>query len=69
MYDRYADDIIAIIPRDKINEMIDTFDSYHSRLKFTHEYENDVILNFFEEQLIKRNNKIVFYRHHRCLFR
>ncbi|XP_071576008.1 uncharacterized protein [Temnothorax nylanderi] len=34
---RYVDDVIAIIPKDKIGDVLTVFNNYHPRLKFTHE--------------------------------
>ncbi|XP_024871861.1 uncharacterized protein LOC112454599, partial [Temnothorax curvispinosus] len=36
---RYVDDVIAVIPKDKIGDVLDAFNNYHPRLKFTHELE------------------------------
>ena len=35
-YYRYVDDIFASIPRNKLNTMLDAFNSYDDRLQFTH---------------------------------
>jgi len=32
---RYVDDILAIIPKDRINDLLKEFNSYHPRLQFT----------------------------------
>ncbi|XP_071653582.1 uncharacterized protein, partial [Temnothorax longispinosus] len=38
-FPRYVDDVIAVIPKDKIGDVLDAFNNYHPRLKFTHELE------------------------------
>lgn len=40
-YARYVDDIITAIPGDKIVEILEVFNKFHSKLKFTHEIEKD----------------------------
>ena len=35
IYYRYVDDTFLIIPEDKINYVLQKFNSYHPRLKFT----------------------------------
>ncbi|KAL6417723.1 hypothetical protein ACFW04_014337 [Cataglyphis niger] len=40
------DDIFAIVPRAKIDEINVIFNSYHQRLKFTYEIESDSCINF-----------------------
>ena len=39
-YFRYIDETFIIIPEVKINSVLQKFNSYHSRLNFTHEIEN-----------------------------
>jgi len=36
---RYVDDIFAIVPKNSLDIILTTFNSYHSRLKFTYETE------------------------------
>jgi len=50
---RYVDDIFMIIPAKKLNSVLTTFNSYHSRLKFTHELKNNNMLNFLNTSVIK----------------
>lgn len=46
LYFRYVDDILMIIPKDKIDAILHIFNNYHDRLKFTHEVEIDNRINF-----------------------
>lgn len=56
---RYVDDILVIIPKDKINHVLTTFNSYHPRLKFTYEIETNGSINFLDTTVIRENNKLI----------
>lgn len=57
-FKRFVDDCIAAIPSDKINNMLNSFNSFHPKLQFTIETENNAI-NFLDLTLIRTNdNKI-----------
>ena len=58
-FHRYVDDIITCIPKNKTNEIINTFNTYNQRLQFTYETEKDESINFLDILLIKHNNKII----------
>ena len=58
-YYRYVDDIITCVPIDKVQKILDTFNSYHPRLQFTLETEIDNSINFLDLKLIKENNSII----------
>ncbi|KAL6421451.1 hypothetical protein ACFW04_013906 [Cataglyphis niger] len=53
VYYRYVDDIFAIVPRAKVDEINVIFNSYHQRLKFTHEIESDSCINFLNTSVIR----------------
>ncbi|KAL6418855.1 hypothetical protein ACFW04_014207 [Cataglyphis niger] len=55
----YVDDIFAIVPRAKVDEINVIFNSYHQRLKFTHEIESDSCINFLNTSVIRSNGKII----------
>ena len=57
---RYVDDILTCIPTDKTEHILNTFNSYHSRLQFTHELETDNSINFLDVKLIRHNNKLSY---------
>lgn len=57
---RYVDDIITCVPTDKVNEIVDVFNDFHPRLKFTYELENKNSIPFLDVLLIHHNNKIKF---------
>lgn len=56
---RYVDDIFMILPRDKLLSVVDVFNSYHPRLKFTYETELNNSLNFLNTTVCKDNNKLI----------
>lgn len=53
------DDIIAIIPKNKVNETFNIFNSYHPRLKFTHELELNGTINFLDIKIIREGNNLL----------
>jgi len=67
-YYRYVDDIVLAAPRDKIMDILDEFNSYHSRLKFTYELENNGSLSFLDLKLRISDNKILIDWFHKKTF-
>src|SRR5580765_4521485 len=59
IYYRYVDDIFAIVPSDKINVLLSTFNNYHKRLKFTYKIESNYSLNFLNTTVLRFNNKLM----------
>lgn len=47
-YRRFVDDIQVFVPADKIDQLVDTFNKYHRRLKFTVEKESNKSINFLD---------------------
>jgi len=66
IYQRCIDDIIMIVPREHIDIFIKVvFNSFHNRLQFILEIENDRCLSFLDLLLKVKNNKIIvdwFYK-------
>jgi len=58
-YFRYVDDIVLASPKDKIEVIINSFNNYHERLKFTVEHEKDRSLSFLD-LLITISNNIIY---------
>ena len=56
VYFRYVDDSLLLIPRDKIHYILTMFNSYHKRLQFTYELENNDCLNFLNILVIKNSD-------------
>lgn len=65
---RYVDDILIIAPRDQVEEVLNTFNSYHSRLQFTVEFSTDNRLNFLDVTLLVNNEYIKTDWFHKKLF-
>ncbi|RLU23515.1 hypothetical protein DMN91_003720 [Ooceraea biroi] len=56
---RYVDDIFTILPNDEVQHVIDVFNSYHPRLKFTCETEIDDGLSFLDTTVIRDGGRLV----------
>jgi len=52
------------VPKNKINWILDAFNSFHTRLQFTLEVEGDRI-NFLDTIIILHNNKIKLDWYHK----
>jgi len=58
---RYVDDIILAVPLCHFNDLLDKFNSFHHRLKFTMEVKkNGDRLNFLDLSIIKKGNSLIF---------
>jgi hypothetical protein len=55
---RYVDDCILAIPRDKKDFILNIFNSYHQKLQFTIELEQNKTIHFLDITLHNKNNKI-----------
>ena len=60
LFYRYVDDTILFIPKDKINNIVDKFNKYHERLKFTFEIENNNSIPFLNILIIRNNDNAIF---------
>ncbi|XP_071582050.1 uncharacterized protein [Temnothorax nylanderi] len=65
---RYVDDVIAIVPKDKINDVLTVFNNYHPRLKFTHEIEVDGAIPFLDTLIIRNGNRLLINWHRKPTF-
>jgi len=59
LYYCYVDDITLSAPENEIQNILERFNGYHHRLKFTCETEVNRSLNFLDITLIIVNNKII----------
>ena len=59
-YFRYVDDIVLAAPINFIINILDFFNSYHERIKFTVDYGDDRGINFLDVKLLSDNGKIIF---------
>ena len=55
---RYVDDIITAVPTDKIDTILNTFNSYNHKIKFTIEDESDGKICFLDVLIIRNGEKI-----------
>lgn len=58
-YYRYVDDIVLAAPAHTINNIITIFNSFHNRLKFTVEWEENRSINFLDLRICI-SNLIIF---------
>ena len=56
LYKRNVDDILTIVPTEKITEFFDVFNSIEQSIKFTLDNEKNNTLNFLELEIIKNSN-------------
>jgi len=57
-YYRYIDDIILAAPPDHFTNILNIFNSFHNRLQFTIEFENNRNISFLDLSLHVVDNKI-----------
>jgi hypothetical protein len=55
---RYVDDCITAIPKDKIDDILKHFNSYHKKIQFTIEIENQNKINFLDTTLHHLDNNV-----------
>ncbi|XP_011875873.1 PREDICTED: uncharacterized protein LOC105566460 [Vollenhovia emeryi] len=58
---RYVDDIFAIVPKNRVSDMLNVFNNYHPRLKFTHETEINNSIAFLNTLVIRDNELDIRY--------
>ena len=58
-YYRCVDDTILCVQKNHIDLIINTFNSYHQNLKFTHELQKNNSINFLDMTLISSDNHII----------
>ena len=59
IYLRFVDDILTIIPENKVLTMLNIFNSHNEKIQFTCEIEENNYINFLDLTLYKENNKII----------
>lgn len=64
-YKRYVDDIITCIPHDKIDDILNAFNSYHPRLQFTTETQNNNKLAFLDIEFCNSNDILITNWYHK----
>lgn len=68
LYFRYVDDIILTAPANDIDNIVNSFNNYHTRLQFTIERESDRSLNFLDLKIIVNNNRILIDWYQKDMF-
>lgn len=63
-----VNDILLAIPRLKIDHIINVFNSYHPRLKFTAELEVNRSINFLDTTIQIVNNELILNWYHKPIF-
>lgn len=58
-YKRYVDDIITAIPREKDDEILNTFNEFHQKIRFTVENEVEQKISFLDTLLIRNENNVI----------
>ncbi|XP_024874672.1 uncharacterized protein LOC112456404 [Temnothorax curvispinosus] len=58
-FKRYVDDIFAVVPESGIGELLDSFNNYHDRLKFTYEMESNGKLSFLDTTVIREGGSLL----------
>lgn len=58
LYKRYVDDVITIVPSNKCENILNIFNSYHERIQFTIEKEENNQIEFLDIKLIHNNNEL-----------
>ncbi|XP_071653656.1 uncharacterized protein, partial [Temnothorax longispinosus] len=56
---RYVDNIFAVVPESGIGELLDSFNNYHDRLKFTYEMESNGKLSFLDTTVIREGGSLL----------
>ena len=59
LYKRYVDNCLLTVKKEKIEEILSSFNTYNNNLQFTIELETNNSINFLDLQLIRTNNKII----------
>lgn len=53
---KYVDDLFLVIPTDRVHETLNTFNSIHPNIQFTHEMERNAVLPFLDVLVIHDPN-------------
>jgi len=67
-YYRYVNDIVFATQDTIVSYILEAFNNYHQRIKFTMERENNRCLSFLDLLLIVKNNTIIIDWFHKKSF-
>lgn len=59
-YFRYVDNIVLAAPKLRVPDILQTFNFFHKKLRFTVEFSNNNSINFLDTTIIINNNYIEF---------
>jgi len=59
-YIRYVDDILLATPQENLDNILNIFNSFHERLQFIMEVNNDGHISFLDVSLMIKDKKIIF---------
>jgi len=65
-YDKYVDNIVLVFDILNIDEILNTFNSYRLRLKFTRKFGGNILT--FLDICLKKENALIFYWYRRSTF-
>ncbi|XP_011868003.1 PREDICTED: uncharacterized protein LOC105562081, partial [Vollenhovia emeryi] len=68
IYYRYVDDILLAAPSDAFDHVLNVFNSFHKRLKFTLGISSNNQINFLDVSIMVRQNTIYFDWYHKPTF-
>ena len=57
---RYVDDIVLAVHKDKVENVLELFNSYHERLRFTVDFGDENGINFLDVKLMRQEGRIIF---------
>lgn len=55
-FKKYMDDFFTILHEDIVTDVLDMLNSYHPRIQFTVEHEENGMINFLDTTIIKEEN-------------
>ena len=59
-YFRYVDDIVLAVHKEKVEGVLELFNSYHERLRFTVDFGDENGINFLDVKLMRQERRIIF---------
>ena len=54
VYYRYVDDILLAVPSNQITNILNSFNAYHERIKFTVDYGDEFGINFLDKTFVRQ---------------
>lgn len=60
VYKRYVDDVFLVVKKDSVTHILQCFNSFHHRIQFTLEQENNRVLNFLDVAVTRNQCKLSY---------